>query len=112
MAYEKQTWTDGDPQTPLSAARLSHMEDGIAAADGKAGPKGEPGERGPAGPAGETGPAGPAGAKGDTGPRGPKGDAGEVTPAAKVADATSTEDVVAQFNALLAALRTAGLLTK
>ena len=33
MAYEKQTWTDGDAATPLSAARLTHIEDGIAAAD-------------------------------------------------------------------------------
>lgn len=29
MTYDKQTWTDNDPTTPLSAARLSHMEDGI-----------------------------------------------------------------------------------
>jgi flagellar motor component MotA len=33
-----------------------------------------------------------------------------VTAAAPVADATSTEDVVAQLNALMASLRTAGLL--
>jgi len=32
MAYEKQEWRDGDPSTPLSAARLNHMEDGIEAA--------------------------------------------------------------------------------
>ena len=31
MAYEKQNWADGDDGgTPLSAARLNHMEDGIA----------------------------------------------------------------------------------
>lgn len=39
MAYEKQTWVDGDTTTPLSAARLTHIEDGIASipagADGK-----------------------------------------------------------------------------
>lgn len=29
MAYTKQTWTNDDPATPLSGARLSHMEDGI-----------------------------------------------------------------------------------
>lgn len=33
MAYAKQTWTDGaGGATPVSAARLSHMEDGIEAA--------------------------------------------------------------------------------
>lgn len=30
MAYVKQTWNDGDPDTPLSAARLSHIEDGLS----------------------------------------------------------------------------------
>lgn len=37
MAYTKQTWTDGSAATPLSAARLAHIEDGIAAADTAAG---------------------------------------------------------------------------
>lgn len=33
MVYTKQTWTDGTSgDTPISAARLSHIEDGIAAA--------------------------------------------------------------------------------
>lgn len=32
MAYEKQTWKNDDPSTPLSAARLGHIEDGIGAA--------------------------------------------------------------------------------
>lgn len=32
MAYSKQTWNNGDSGTPLSAARLSHIEDGIHAA--------------------------------------------------------------------------------
>lgn len=36
MAYEKQTWNNNDPETPLSAARFSHMEDGISDADSKA----------------------------------------------------------------------------
>lgn len=30
MAYEKQTWNNNDPATPLNATRLNHMEDGIA----------------------------------------------------------------------------------
>lgn len=33
MTYTKQTWTDGPGATPLSAARLSHIESGIEAAN-------------------------------------------------------------------------------
>lgn len=36
MAYDKQTWNNDDPETPMSAARFSHMEDGISEADSKA----------------------------------------------------------------------------
>jgi hypothetical protein len=33
MAYDKQTWADQpDTSTPITAARLSHLEDGIEAA--------------------------------------------------------------------------------
>lgn len=32
MAYTPQTWTNNDPTTPVSAARLTVMENGIAAA--------------------------------------------------------------------------------
>ena len=32
MPYARQTWVDGSTDTPLNAARLSHMEDGIGAA--------------------------------------------------------------------------------
>ena len=47
------------------------------------------------------------GATGPTGPTGPS----DTRAAAAVADATSVEDVVEQFNALLANLRAAGLLS-
>lgn len=34
MSYSKQTWADGElGATPITAARLNHMEDGIEAAD-------------------------------------------------------------------------------
>ena len=33
MAYTQQEWYDGDPATPLSGARLTHIESGIGAAD-------------------------------------------------------------------------------
>lgn len=44
-SYEKQEWVDGSKGTPLSAARLNHMEEGIAAkaARGPKGAKGDPG---------------------------------------------------------------------
>ena len=47
---------------------------------------------------------------GPTGPTGPTGPS-DTRAAAAVADATSVEDVVEQFNALLANLRAAGLLS-
>lgn len=31
MAYEKQEWRDNSPATPIDAARLGHIEDGIEA---------------------------------------------------------------------------------
>lgn len=32
MAYDKQTWNNDDPATPITAERLGHIEDGIAGA--------------------------------------------------------------------------------
>ena len=58
MAYAKQAWTNDDPATPVSAARLTHIEDGIAAIELTPGPEG------PRGPSGKDGGKG---AKGDPG---------------------------------------------
>lgn len=94
MAYEKQEWKDGEEGgTPITAERLNHIEDGIAA-KAEQGPKGDPGEdgkdggegpkgdpftyddfteeqlenlRGPKGDPGEDGDQGPAGADGSDG---------------------------------------------
>lgn len=88
-------------------------ETGATGPQGPAGATGATGPQGPQGPVGETGatgPQGPEGPRGETGPQGPAGPAGTVTPAAAVADATSTEDIVTQFNLLLNSLREAGLL--
>lgn len=80
MAYIQQEWRDGDPSTPLSAARLAHMEAGIASADaGAQGPPGTPGEPGPPGPPGKDGAVGAPGTpgeRGEPGPPGPPGPAG------------------------------------
>ena len=69
----------------------------------------QPGHRGSPGATGPVGADGPVGATGPTGPTGP---AGTITPAAAVANATSAEDVVNQFNLLLANMRAAGLLAE
>lgn len=69
MTYSKQTWVDGlDGSTPITAARLNHIEDGIydASADGGSGT----GATGPTGPQGTAGVDGSSGAAGATGPTG------------------------------------------
>ena len=88
MAYEKQTWNNGDPATPLSADRLNHIEDGIA------GIELTPGPQGPAGPPGADG------AKGAKGDKGDKGDPG--------ADSPITQAVFDALEARVTALESAG----
>lgn len=68
MAYEKQTWNDGDI---ITKEKLNHIEDGIAGIELTPGPQGEKGDTGAAGAAGAKGD------KGDTGPAGAKGDKGD-----------------------------------
>ena len=64
------------------------------------------------GATGATGPQGIQGVAGVTGATGPTGPAGTITPAAAVANATGADDVVEEFNALLANMRDAGLLAR
>ena len=80
---------------------------GATGADGAVGATGPTGATGATGADGAVGATGPTGATGATGATGP---AGTVTPADPIADAQSLEDIVEQFNALLANLRAAGLL--
>lgn len=94
MAYEKQTWNNGDPATPLSAERLNHIEDGIA------GIELTPGPQGPAGPPGADGADGADGAKGAKGDKGDKGDPG--------ADSPITQAVFDALEARVTALEGAG----
>lgn len=94
MAYTPQEWRNGDPSTPLSAERLLHIEQGIAAVEGVEGP------RGPEGPEGPEGPRGPAGADGTNGtPGSPGADGEDGAPGADGADGFPTE---ADWNALVA----------
>ena len=105
MAYTPTTWKDNDL---ITAERLNKLEQGVQ------GPKGD---TGPQGPKGETGP------QGATGPQGPQGEPGATytLPAATtetlggVKMAGGVSDVSAaptqeEFNALLASLRTAGIM--
>ena len=97
MAYEKQTWNNDDPETPLSAARLNHIEDGIANVELTPGPEGPQGPAGPAGADGAKGAKGDAGPAGADGAKGAKGDKGDTGPAG--ADGFPSEE---QWNALVA----------
>lgn len=121
MAYEKHTWQDDEV---ITKEKLNKIEDGIANIEltpGPAGPKGDRGETGPAGPAGTT--------PGDA----TKEAKGIVKMAAKVdavsaADATEVEASYTQatvqklvtlsnankatINAILAALKEAGSMSK
>lgn len=59
MAFEPRTWANGKGgATPITAAELNRIEDGIAAIELTPGPKGAKGD------------------KGDDGAKGPKGDKG------------------------------------
>lgn len=115
MAYTPTTWKDNDL---ITAERLNKLEQGVQ--NEQVGPQGPKGDTGPQGPQGDPGPQGP---QGETGPQGPQGEPGATytLPAATtetlggVRQAEMVADVSAaptqeEFNALLASLRTAGIM--
>lgn len=111
------TWTASKSGMPAVASA------NIMGPAGPQGPKGDPGDTGPQGPAGADGAPGAQGPQGEQGPEGPQGPAG---PSYTLPDATTSvrggvlqmaaiADLSAaptqqDFNNLLAALRTAGML--
>lgn len=98
----------------LARAITASLNATIGKAGSIKGPKGEKGDIGPAGPQGIQGLRGiqgPKGEKGETGPKGDRGEAGTVTPAAAIADLTAAP-TAGDFNALLNALRSAGLMAR
>ena len=111
------TWTASKAGMPAVAGT------NIKGPAGPQGAKGDPGETGPQGPAGADGAPGAQGPRGEQGPEGPQGPAG---PSYTLPDATTSvrggvlqmaaiADLTAaptqqDFNNLLAALRTAGML--
>lgn len=90
----------------LARAITASLNATIGKAGSIQGPKGEKGDIGPAGP---QGPQGLQGLRGIQGPKGDRGEAGTVTPAAAIADLTAAP-TAGDFNALLNALRAAGLM--
>lgn len=121
MAYTPTTWKDNDL---ITAERLNKLEQGVQNEQvGPQGPKGDTGPQGPQGDPGPQGPQGETGPQGDPGPQGPQGEPGATytLPAATtetlggVRMAGGVSDVSAaptqeEFNALLASLRTAGIM--
>ena len=68
MAYTPFTWQDGaSGGTPITAARLNHIEAGIAAVEAQEGPRGEKGDKGDPGDPGSPGTPGSDGAPGADG---------------------------------------------
>ncbi len=91
MAYTPYEWADGEAgETPITAARLNNIEQGIAGVELTPGPQGPQGDAGPAGPEGPEGPQGP---QGDAGPAGSDGADGFPTEA-------QWNDLVARVEAL------------
>lgn len=73
MAFIPKEWKDGVAGgTPITAAELNRIEQGIAAKAAR-GPEGPEGPQGPEGPRGSAGADGKDGAKGDKGDPGPAG---------------------------------------
>lgn len=111
------TWTASKSGMPAVASA------NIMGPSGPQGPKGDAGETGPQGPAGADGAPGAQGPRGEQGPEGPQGPAGPsytlpnattsvrggVLQMAAIADLTAAP-TQQDFNNLLAALRTAGML--
>lgn len=93
----------------LARAITASLNATIGKAGSIQGPKGEKGEKGEKGDIGPAGPQGIQGLRGIQGPKGDRGEAGTVTPAAAIADLTAAP-TAGDFNALLEALRAAGLM--
>lgn len=99
MAYQKQTWVDGET---ITKAKLDHIEEGIANIELTPGPKGE------------TGPKGDKGETGATGPQGPKGADAVINKLNKVdpltVESATTQQIATTVNNLIADLKAKGFM--
>lgn len=106
MAYTPTKWKDNDL---ITAERLNKLEQGVQ--NEQVGPQGPKGDTGPQGPQGDPGPQGPQGEPGATYtlPAATTETLGGVKMAGGVSD-VSAAPTQEEFNALLASLRTAGIM--
>lgn len=82
MAFKPKTWKNGeDGGTPITAAELNRIEQGVSTIETTPGPQGKTGPKGEPGTPGAKGDTGSPGTKGDTGADGPKGTTGTTGPA-------------------------------
>lgn len=98
MAYEKQTWVDGEL---ITKEKLNHIEEGISNIELIPGPKGEKGEPGTPGVKGE---------KGDPGPKGADAVINKLNKVDALAAEAEVAVVVTAFNNLIADLKAKGLM--
>lgn len=101
MAYEKQTWIDGEK---ITKEKLNHIEDGIENIELTPGPKGDKGD------AGAQGIQGPKGDKGDTGPKGADAVINKLAKIDALATGAEVAAVVTTLNSLIADLKTKGFM--
>lgn len=96
MAYEKQTWIDGEK---ITKEKLNHIEEGIYNIELTPGPKGDPGTPGQ---------------KGEKGDPGPKGADAVINKLNKVdaltVESATTQQIATAFNTLIADLKAKGLM--
>lgn len=110
MAYQKQTWNNGDI---ITKEKMDHIEEGIFNIELTPGPQGPAGPQGATGTKGDKGEQGPKGDRGETGPQGPKGADAVINKLNKVdaldggADAAT---IVTAFNNLIADLKEKGFM--
>lgn len=98
MAYEKQTWANGEK---ITEEKLNHIEEGIYNIELIPGPKGEKGDPGTPGLKGE---------KGDPGPKGADAVINKLNKVDALATDAEVAVVVAAFNNLIADLKTKGFM--
>lgn len=102
MAYEKQTWIDGEK---ITKEKLNHIEEGIYNIELTPGPKGDPGAKG------EPGTPGQKGEKGDPGPKGADAVINKLNKVdALTVESATTQQIATAFNALIADLKAKGLM--
>lgn len=101
MAYEKQTWVNGEK---ITEEKLNHIEEGIYNIELIPGPKGDWGEKG------EPGTPGLKGEKGDPGPKGADAVINKLNKVDSLAAEAEVAVVVTAFNNLIADLKAKGLM--